>query len=339
MTYSELLHKVSFDEIVPYIEKYRSNRNIALFKSHYDLLRQIEPKKKDNSNRKIEIACCPSENLGKEHTHYLTTKFLSGKNWEEDLAKELVFKIGVRQIWGDIAACCLSKSLEYDYFPETIIEYLKERKIWVEDGIFGKYRYKAEQIQKRIGEYGGGFPLISEILKLPAFIKEVKYLLRHNDYCFSIDLNKFHSDYEYIEWFYEGRYYFRMWTIGKFICDALPSCQIDNSFSPKELFTLFLVNNYDVYRYLSFADNMEDRGKWLWELVTKYNAFWHKIYSNAVLCLGMSHEHPATESDMKHFNEIMSWLSNQNKDINIKWGVYYDESLDNQLRLSAILYE
>ena len=29
------------------------------------------------------------------------------------------------------------------------------------------------------------------------------------------------------EWFYEGRYYFRMWTIGKFICDALPSCQID----------------------------------------------------------------------------------------------------------------
>ena len=132
MTYSDLLHKVSFDEIAPYIEKYRSNKDIALFKSHYDMLQQIEPKKKQNSKNEIVISIWP-----------------------------------------------------------------------------------------------------------------------------------------------EG--------------------------------------------------NTKD--------------FFHSIYFNVVLCIGMSHEHPATESDIHYFNEIMSWLRYKSKGINIKWDVNYDDSLGKQLRLSAIFYE
>lgn len=103
MTYSDLLHKVSFDEIAPYIEKYRSNKDIALFKSHYDMLQQIEPKKKQNSKNEIVISIWPEGNTKDNQSHYLRATSILGKNWEEDLAKELVFKLGVRQIFPPIA--------------------------------------------------------------------------------------------------------------------------------------------------------------------------------------------------------------------------------------------
>ena len=44
MTYSELLHQVNFEEIAPYIGKYGSKETIALYKTHYDMLRLFEPR-------------------------------------------------------------------------------------------------------------------------------------------------------------------------------------------------------------------------------------------------------------------------------------------------------
>ena len=44
MTYSELLHQVSFDEIAPYIRKYGSEGcSLVWYKIHYDMLRQLTP--------------------------------------------------------------------------------------------------------------------------------------------------------------------------------------------------------------------------------------------------------------------------------------------------------
>lgn len=39
MTYKELLDSVSFEEIVPYIEKYHGEKGcLALYKIHYDMI-------------------------------------------------------------------------------------------------------------------------------------------------------------------------------------------------------------------------------------------------------------------------------------------------------------
>lgn len=68
-----LNHKdaLRFDEIAPYIKKYRSNKDIALFKSHYDMLQQIEPKKKQNSKNEIVISIWPEGNTKDNQSHYL----------------------------------------------------------------------------------------------------------------------------------------------------------------------------------------------------------------------------------------------------------------------------
>ena len=43
MTYKELLHQVSFDEIVPFIKRYHGWNALALYKIHYDYLRHLTP--------------------------------------------------------------------------------------------------------------------------------------------------------------------------------------------------------------------------------------------------------------------------------------------------------
>ena len=48
MTYKELLDSVSFDEIVPYIEKYPGGKGcLALYKIHYDMLCHLTPNPED----------------------------------------------------------------------------------------------------------------------------------------------------------------------------------------------------------------------------------------------------------------------------------------------------
>ena len=48
MTYKELLDTVSFEEIVPYIEKYHGSKGcLALYKIHYDMLRHLTPNPED----------------------------------------------------------------------------------------------------------------------------------------------------------------------------------------------------------------------------------------------------------------------------------------------------
>ena len=43
MTLHELLHQVSFDEIVPFIEQYHGWNALALYKIHYDYLCHLIP--------------------------------------------------------------------------------------------------------------------------------------------------------------------------------------------------------------------------------------------------------------------------------------------------------
>ena len=48
MTYKELLDSVSFEEIVPFIEKYHGGKGcLVLYKIHYDMLRHLTPNPED----------------------------------------------------------------------------------------------------------------------------------------------------------------------------------------------------------------------------------------------------------------------------------------------------
>lgn len=330
MTFADLLHKSSFDEMVPYLEKHACGnvkKQIALFKTHFDLLKQLEPGK---NNRNIII----SKEIEAHEGIYYWPQNLSALHWNENLSKEIVFKIGVRQNWGEIVACCLLHTSVYGYTPELIKDYFAKRKA---KSIYSFYYKRAHKIEKRIEKHGGHFPSKTVIWNLPDFNDQVYGLVRLN---FNNPYVENSSNKKKLEEYYNDLiYYVRMYEIGKIVCDAIPSEEVEGSISPQKLFDLFSSNKCETYRYHSYADNIEDRGKWLWELVTKYDAFYKGILSNVVICVAMSYEYPATDNDTYYFNEIISWLHMRKQNINIIWGVNYDDELGNKIRLSAIFYE
>ena len=88
MTYSELLHQVSFDEIAPYIRKYGSKGcSLVWYKIHYDMLRQLEPHLDEDDEGTATISNAELEYDWEEP--HLDAYPMEGALWESCLAKEL----------------------------------------------------------------------------------------------------------------------------------------------------------------------------------------------------------------------------------------------------------
>ena len=69
MTLYELLHKVSFDEIAPFLSKsYAEGKSLPWFKMHYDYLRHLVPLPKSEKDYKITVDIVPQtgsdDNIG-----------------------------------------------------------------------------------------------------------------------------------------------------------------------------------------------------------------------------------------------------------------------------------
>ena len=84
MTYKELLHQVSFDEVVPYIEKYHGEKGcLALYKIHYDMLRHLTPNPEDSYYKNATVSHGePDEDWPEPHLQdklaELKLKFIKG---------------------------------------------------------------------------------------------------------------------------------------------------------------------------------------------------------------------------------------------------------------------
>lgn len=106
MTYSELLHQVSFDEIRPYLEKYADEGySVAWYKVHYDMLRQLKPHQDEDDDKTATISNAKLDydwEKPRLHAHPM-----EGGLWETSLAKELIVNDDVDATWAEIAACCL----------------------------------------------------------------------------------------------------------------------------------------------------------------------------------------------------------------------------------------
>ena len=114
MTYSELLHQVSFDEIAPYIKKYGSEGcSLVWYKIHYDMLRQLTPHLDEDDEKKSTISNAELSYDWEEP--HLDAYPMEGSLWEASLAKELVVNEDVNATWAEIAACCLWHTSFYGF--------------------------------------------------------------------------------------------------------------------------------------------------------------------------------------------------------------------------------
>ena len=86
MTLYELLHKVSFDEIAPFLSKsYAEGRSLAWFKMHYDYLCHLVPSPKSETDDDIYVEMVPRQVLTQMNQEL---QFLHG--WMATLGKILL---------------------------------------------------------------------------------------------------------------------------------------------------------------------------------------------------------------------------------------------------------
>ena len=166
MTFYELLHSVTFDEIVPFLEKKNGGPvSMALYKTHYDMLRLLTPRIGEGENITASITNAKLD-YDWEKPH-LDAHPLEGDLWEVCLAKELVIAPDVNASLGEIAACCLWHTSFYGFTEEQKDETF-EKLISYGQNLLDPdiVRIKATKIRQQIEAAGGHLPYKSKMLKI-----------------------------------------------------------------------------------------------------------------------------------------------------------------------------
>ncbi len=114
MTLKELLDKVDFDSMVPYIEKTEGKHldSIYGYREAYDILRYMKPTENFKGEARVEWS-------GKEYDdQWIGVFHLDGDYWEDALAKEITIGENVDLPIEEIAAKCLWEITFYGFTPE-----------------------------------------------------------------------------------------------------------------------------------------------------------------------------------------------------------------------------
>lgn len=329
MTYSELLHQVNFEEIAPYIGKYGSKERIALYKTHYDMLRLFEPREGEDDENTVTVSNAELD-YDFEEPH-LDAYPIEGCYWEVTLSKEIIVEPDVQTTWAEVAACLLWHTSFYGFTPEQRDKSFEKLEFYGQNMLDPDItRIRAKRVQKKIEEMGGRIPSKKEMMKVPTFRHEVNRQVRR-----ALRMPFRTKKRRLARRIIENLYWERILEIGTVTCDCLPSKEI----SWDDMYKIFLANKYRTYRYQSYATKDQERGQLLWELITKYNAFYKGIFSNTVLFVSTSHEY-LTIGDLNYLNELNLWLYDQiQSEASVSFKINCDASLGEQMRLSVVSYE
>ena len=332
MTYSELLHQVSFDEIAPYIRKYGSEGcSLVWYKIHYDMLRQLEPHLDDDDEKTATIS--NAELCYDWEEPHLDAYPMEGALWESCLAKELNVNEDVNATWAEIAACCLWHTSYYG-FTQAQRDETNERLHYYGKNLLDSDITKIRAKRAKIIVESKGFhvPSIKEMLKVPAFKNEIRkridkvrklhYHMSHRRNWRRIKRKVIHKQY---------------WERVLDLCDVIKEFDIkEKSISKESIRELFDANHFETYKYESYTDEGSNRAGWFKELIEKYEAFKRGIYHNAIFCFTISSEYEPTREEIHSMNEIFSLYDNS---YTVIWAINDDESIGNKMRMTVISYE
>ena len=332
MTYSELLHQVSFDEIAPYIRKYGSEGcSLVWYKIHYDMLRQLEPHLDEDDEGTATISNAELEYDWEEP--HLDANPMEGSLWESRLAKGLIVNEDVNATWAEIAACCLWHTSFYGFTRDQRDE-TNERLSYYGKNLLDPdiTKIRAKRAKEIVESKGFYVPSVKEMLKVPAFKNEIRkridmvrklhYHTSHRNNWRRIKRRVIHNQY---------------WERVLDFCKVIKEFKIEEyAISNEAIREAFNANHFVTYKYESYTDKGSNRAGWFKELIEKYEAFKRGFYHNAIFCFSVSSEYEPTMEEMNSINEIFTLYDDSYR---LNWDINYDESLGNRMRMTVVSYE
>ena len=309
MTYKELLDSVSFDEIVPYIEKYPGCKGcLALYKIHYDMLCHLTPNPEDAYYKTATVSHGEQDEDWPEP--HLTVHPIEGQKWEGALTMELIIEPDVTESLAEIAACCLWHTSFYGFTEEQTRAKFESWNREISEEEFEKQQ--AKEWGKKIIEAGGNIPSEDELMKTPSFRVTAKNNTKRK----------------------LREYWDRIGMIGEFVARNLPSDTDVVNMTVEDLCKLFYSNHYIEYDYNSYSADESVRADYLKELITSYEAFAHGTLDNAVIVLSASKQYPLIMEETSLATYIAEMCTGES------YFIYkVDDTLGRELRLNVAFYE
>lgn len=332
MTYSELLHQVSFDEIAPYIRKYGGEDcSLVWYKIHYDMLRQLEPHLDEDDEKTATIS--NAELCYDWEEPHLDAYPMEGALWESNLAKELVVNEDVNATWAEIAACCLWHTSYYGFIRAQRDE-TNENLYYYGENLLDPdiTKIRAKRAKDIVESKGFHVPSVKEMLKVPAFKNEIRKRIAKVGKL-HYDISRRHNWKRIKRRVIHNKYRERVLDL----CEVIKEFKIEEyAINEEKIREVFDANHFETYKYESYTDEGCNRAEWLKELIEKYEAFKRGYYHNAIFCFSVSSEHEPTMEEMNSIKEIFSLHDNS---YTVIWFINNDESLGSRMRMSVISYE
>lgn len=172
MTYKEFLNIVTFEEVAPHIVNMYPEAKDCLgwFKLHYDMLKQMTPKRHDDSNG--DVCHITMKDWDDGTGPHLDAFPMEGDLWEHSLTKEIVLDADVHVTDAEIVACCL--------WPTSFYGFTKGQK---KEFANIDFKSKVKELKTIILNNGGYVPSKRELLpfKKQEIIEDTKKNVWYGD--------------------------------------------------------------------------------------------------------------------------------------------------------------
>ena len=305
MTFKELLNSVAFEDVAPKIVRMypEAEHDLRWYKIHFDMLRQMEPKRHEDSNGDV---CHITMSKWDENSEPRLDAFpMEGDWWEHSLAKELFISPEVKATNAEIAACCLWHTSFYGFVREQQEEDLRynEDDMEIEDrwDDYIYYKVRAKRYFSIIHRDGGYVPSVKELT--PAKKQELIGRTKEYFWCISQSMNKIKKKRLFRREFM-AHHYERMMNISRFIVQAIPALNDErNTMSIKQLCGLFRSDLFMSEVFTSYADEKTSGARYLWELFDKYGI--EPRLDRIVVVLTTGEYHKELTEDEKKLFEIL----------------------------------
>ena len=330
MTYKELLDSVSFDEIVPFIERYHGWNALAWYKVHYDYLRHLTPEQGEITTATVSNGE-PDESWPEPH---LSAFPMEGDLWEHTLAKELVIEPDVKASLAEIAMCCLWHTSFYGFTEEQRDERFERLDFYTEDLLDHDItRIRAKRVIRAVETAGGKIPSIKECMKIASFRNKIhskckEFKSRRKAFAKAGIHNR--SMRSYAHHIIRKEYYDRIWVASDVIRAMLKSSMA----RVEDISSLLLCNHMQSCEYKTLSFDSQKRVEWMKDLIEKYEAFYMPPHKNCVVCIGTSSAYPFRMEEASIIECIVSRCSGTNA-----FYVYTDDKLEQDMRVTTMFYE
>ena len=304
MTYYELLLKVSFDEIAPFLSNsYTEGKPLAPFKMHYDYLRHLVPQQNEHNDKIIVYLIPPAA----DRPRITIAAFLEKNPLEESLGREVVVVDNADIPLAEIAACCIYTSSLSTFLPNWN-DMWRHLPLYCYDTEYGTgkvFKHCKETYSKLI-------PSKKEMMNIRSFRNAIRsemkqHRIRHN---FNLYKYLFHNMF-WRRWkrlTINKEYKWRIIMNAEFIDDLYERGKnLTEPPTAEQLSVLFRANECWIDRWQTCAFDAGERCAYLKELKDKYDlAKALNQQQNSIICISTSPKYPLQPKEMATLRQVLS---------------------------------